>query len=161
VEGHSNLSNLEAILNIGANLTEIAGLRTVFGLAVASFLLLFIKRWLLAAQYFGIAVALTIFALAVPGIINYLSGLWASNDALYMLLVVGSGLLGAISFFGTFAILAVPGIIAGKKKVTNNKTIVSLSMLGILIPIFWGVALFLAHKLRPAGELDPNKNLLR
>lgn len=138
------VSNVEAFFNIFANVSEIAGIRNGVMFLFAGFLLLFIKKWATSAKYALIGVILAgagFLTACIP-----LLQIFGDNGALALTAGISCAFLAFLVFIASVALLALPVRIAKNRGATSFKAIIVLSFLGLLVPLFWSVAMLVAHR---------------
>jgi len=156
----THLSNIEAILNICANLTEIVGVRYGVGFIVAAALIAFIKKWRVARNYLLIAIGSLMCGFAMPGAMNWAVATIRDAQAqdLLLLLAVLCGVIALAVLVVGIGLLYLPVHIAKKRQKKRIGWIIGLSALSILFGILWSIALFLAHR-DDKQELSQNETI--
>lgn len=135
----SNLTNLEALLNIIANGLEIFGIAGGFGLFIGGISILFLKKWSVAVKLIVIGVVTSIIGLSAPQTINWIIA--SMGDAGIVVVALFGLVLSLVLMFGVGFL---PTIVAFKRQKANRKLILVLNILLSLIPFGWNIALFMA-----------------
>ena len=134
----NNLANLEALMNIFANVSEIYGIAAAPGYffgAVAAFIK---RQWILGGFLLSLVVISPILAIAMPGLINWLvaSGRDAGNLEMGVVIV---GVLALVTFAFTMVLTFIPSICAFKRNHSKKMLIFGLNFLAAL-PFLWPCA---------------------
>ncbi len=138
------VGNMEALFNIFANVSEIAGIRNGLMFLFAAFLLLFIKEWATSGKYLLIGIALIgagYLTACIP-----LHQTLGEHGGLALTAGILCGFLAFLVMVASLALLALPVRIAKNRGATTFKAITILSFLSLLLPVTWSVAMFLAHR---------------
>ena len=138
------VSNMEALFNIFANVSEIAGIRNGLMFLFTAFLLLFIKKWATSTKYALIGIVLIcagFLTACIP-----LHQIFGDNGALALTAGISCGFLAFLVFVASVALLALPVRIAKNRGATSFKAITILSFLSLLLPFFWSVAVLVAYR---------------
>ena len=131
-----NLANLEAVLNIIANTTEIWGISSVgnfFFAAIGAFVL---KRMKLGGIMIALCPVLLTYGLAAPGIINWIAV--SARDAQFE---AATGVLAVVSALVLVVLLMgvgfTPALIAAKRDHPHKWVIFGMTFISWLIPFGW------------------------
>ena len=158
-----DLSNIEKMLNICANLDEILGIRYALLLVLGALFLLKLKMWKTAGIYSGGAIACLLFGLATPGVINWLVASAADANVLPTASIIIAVVMGTLSLFMLlfgFYLLYLPVKIAKQNGKENLGNIIGFSAFSIIIPFLWPFAIYFAYKPhKPVVELQGPQNL--
>lgn len=154
--GVNNLANIESLLNICANLNELAAIRIGASLFFAAVLVAFMRKGILVLKYGGSALLAFIIGLASPGIISLCMCLLrdAKNEPALMALSIACAMVAIVLIMVAFALLYLP-VYIGKKRGRNLSWIIGLSAFSILFPPLWAVSVFLAHKGKDTKGEEP------
>jgi hypothetical protein len=141
-------NNLDQIINICSNLTQIIGVRFGASFILSAVLISFLKDWRAVRKYFFIGICITGVALAAPSALQRLASAVASPHEFLSSLALRCGCI-----FGSFMLvlqacwlLAYPVTVAKKLGKKDLNTIIGLSAFSIILLPLWPVALLLAHK---------------
>jgi hypothetical protein len=142
------MSNIEALLNIFANGTEIFGISLGMGLLIGALSILFLKKWSTAAKLAAAGVPVLLFALATPVVINWVVAsirdfnfpahiesplLWFTTAVCFLV---------ALAFFLIGWLL--PTIVAFRRHKRNRVVILVANILLSFVPFGWSIALFMS-----------------
>jgi hypothetical protein len=139
--------NLEALINISANVTEITAIRYGLLFIIVSALLVFINRRGLAAKYFGLGILVGVIGLAFPGLLNLLSSAGGQSNGTGFLAALVLGLIVALPcVIVGFWLLYWPVKVAKRAGEQNLGWIIGLSAFSLLLPFLWSISLYLAYR---------------
>jgi hypothetical protein len=130
----NEVANMNALLNIWANLSEILGVVYGTGFFWTAVVLGIMQRFSLAFKFIGLTVALFVYAFGIPKLVEMLQGIFATMPAVGMI-VGGTGAI--LTGIGSLCLFCMPMFIGQRRRMSG---VAVWNWCAFLFPPLWIVA---------------------